>query len=259
MSRLLYDLSSENKKLAIEHYVFDKNLPTIVFLHDSLGCIQLWREFPKIIAEATKCNYLIYDRLGYGESSREINLPQRGKNYHEVEAKVLLELIGYFNIKKPILFGHSDGGTIALIAAALQPQLFLGIITEGAHIFVEDITLKGIKEAKESYLNTNLGEKLTKYHSNKVEDIFFAWTETWLHTSFGDWNIESLLPNIICPSLIIQGVNDEFGSLQQVESIINGISGKAEQLIIENAAHTPHKENAEVTIKAVVNFINKLG
>src|SRR5262249_47331630 len=147
-----------------------------------LGCITLWRDFPVNLAKLTGCNAIIYDRQGYGQSSHFDS--KRSKEYLEKEAEILAKLLEKCNIKKAILFGHSDGGSISLIAAARYPDRITGVITEGAHVFVEEITLQGIREAKELYKNTNLKEKLAKYHGEKTEDVFKAWTETWLSEEF---------------------------------------------------------------------------
>ncbi|WP_299216573.1 alpha/beta hydrolase [uncultured Aquimarina sp.] len=232
---------------------FNPLLSTIIFLHDSLGCIELWRDFPKNISKHTNCNVLSYDRQGYGKSDSFSEL-KRNKNYLYKEADILSKLIDQLALKNVILFGHSDGGSIALLTASLYPEKIKGIITEGAHVFVEKETLQGIRDAKVAYETTNLKEKLARYHGEKTEDVFRMWTETWLSPSFEDWNIESYLPAIQCPSLIIQGENDEYGSIAQVLSIIQKTSGDSESLIIPNAGHTPHKEATEVVLKKTTDF-----
>lgn len=137
------------------------NKPTIVFLHDSLGSIELWRNLPNELAEITECNVLIYDRLGYGKSD-PMATSIRSNNYLELEADILKELLIELNIENPILLGHSDGGSIALIVAGKYPNLIKGTIIEAGHIFVEDITLKGIYDAKKAYETTNLADRLKK-------------------------------------------------------------------------------------------------
>ena len=140
-----------------------KNVPTLIFLHDSLGCIKTWRDFPKQLAQKAECNHVIYDRLGHGESSLDPNMPDRGQDYLHKEAEILIEIVAQLKISKPILFGHSDGASIALIAAAKLPD-FLGIILEAPHIFVEDITLDGIRKMKKQYEETELKQKRIKYN-----------------------------------------------------------------------------------------------
>ncbi|MBL6449347.1 alpha/beta hydrolase [Fulvivirga sp. 29W222] len=231
--------------------------PTLVFLHDSLGCAQLWRDFPKILAEATQCNILVYDRLGYGKSD-PMPTPERPVNYMELEADILNGLLIQLEIDNAILFGHSDGGTIALHAASKYPKRIKAVICEAAHIFVEDVTLQGIYDAMETYKTTNLPERLEKYHGNKVDTLFKAWTETWTRSDYRDWNIEHCLPKIGCPLLFIQGEADEYGSLQQVEKTINQVSGISEKFIIPDVGHTPHKECPIVVLSRSVEFIEQL-
>lgn len=243
-------------KIAIKKIGNYINKPTIIFLHDSLGCIELWRDFPQQLSDITQCNVLVYDRQGYGKSCG-FSHAKRNNNYLELEADILNDLLEFWNIEKAILFGHSDGGSIALLTAAKYPDKILGIITEGAHVFVEDITLKGINEAKELYATTDLKSKLEKYHGENTEAMFWAWADTWTTDEFKSWNIEHFLPMIQCNSLIIQGEDDEYGSLKQVESITNKTSGKATKLIIPIIKHTPHKESPELILDESTQFINQ--
>jgi pimeloyl-ACP methyl ester carboxylesterase len=227
---------------------------TIIFLHDSLGCIKLWRDFPDKLGGLTKCNILVYDRQGYGKSCSFL-YSKRDNYYMEQEADLLSELIEYWSIDKAILFGHSDGGSIALITAGKYPERILGIITEGAHIFVEDVTINGIKEAIQLYKTTDLKTKLEKYHSNKTDQMFWAWASTWTASEFKSWNIEKFLPEIQCRSLIIQGEQDEYGTLKQVEHISKKTKGKSIQLVIPNVKHSPHKELPKIILEKSSNFI----
>ncbi|WP_449399127.1 alpha/beta fold hydrolase [Chryseobacterium wanjuense] len=245
------------KKLYIEHSNLFKNKPTIVFLHDSLGCTQLWRNFPEKLGEATQCNILVYDRLGYGKSS-PMPTYERDNDYMESEANLLNDLLNELEIKEIILFGHSDGGTIALISASKYPEKTKAVICEAGHIFVEDVTVKGVSDAFEAYKTTDLPERLQKYHGDKVEMMVKAWTEIWLSNRFRNWNIEYLLQNIEAPLLFIQGENDEYGTLNQVEKTVAQVSGSTEKFIIPNAGHTPHKEIPEIVLEKSAEFINRI-
>ena len=231
--------------------------PTIIFLHDSLGCLKLWRNFPKKLGELTKCNILIYDRQGYGESC-PFSYSKRNNYYIEQEADLLNKLLDFWKIDKAILFGHSDGGSIALITAGKYPQKIQGIITEGAHIFVEEVTIKGIEEAINLYKTTNLKTKLEKYHGSKTDKMFWAWASTWTTNEFKNWNIEGFLPKIECRSLIIQGEEDEYGTIKQVENIIMQTNGQSTQLVIPNVKHTPHREVPELILHKASKFIKKI-
>ncbi|MCE4064061.1 alpha/beta hydrolase [Chryseobacterium gleum] len=246
----------KDKKLYIEHNNQFKDKPTIVFLHDSLGSVQLWRDFPVKLAEAVQCNILAYDRLGYGKSYPMFT-HERPVDYMELEADLLNDLLAEMNITNVILFGHSDGGTIALITAAKYPERIKAVICEAGHIFVEDITLKGVYDAWEAYKTTNLPERLQKYHGDKVETLFKAWTETWTRDDYRTWNIEYLLKDITAPLLFIQGEADEYGTLDQVEKTVTQVSGSAEKYIIPNIGHTPHKEVPELVLGKAAEFIGK--
>lgn len=238
-----------------QHQLFEGR-PTLIFLHDSLGCVQLWRSFPELLAKATQCNILMYDRLGYGLSAPMKDYI-RPVNYMELEALLLDELLTHYQVAQRILFGHSDGGTIALTLASLFPGSILLTIAEAAHIFVEPVTLQGVEEAMVAYETTNLAERLQKYHGDKVDTLFKAWTLTWTRPDFRDWNIEYLLGNIQSPLLFIQGADDEYGSLKQVAETINKPKGLAEQFILPGIGHTPHKEAPAKVLEAVAAFINR--
>jgi len=245
------------KKLYTEYRRSFENKPTIVFLHDSLGCTQLWRDFPEKLALQTQCNVLVYDRLGYGKSFPMLTY-ERENNYMEQEADLLNDLLKELNINDVILFGHSDGGTIALIFAAKYPEKVIATLCEAGHIFVEEITVNGVKDAFEAYKTTNLPERLAKYHGDKVEMMVKAWKEIWLSNSFKSWNIEYLLKDITSPLLFIQGENDEYGTLDQVEKTISKVSGTAEKFIIPNIGHTPHKEIPDTVLQKSTEFISSI-
>ena len=232
--------------------------PTIVLLHDSLGCIALWRDFPERIAAATGCDALVYDRRGYGESSLFPPAP-RTPAYLEEEADILPSLLDRCGVREAILFGHSDGGSIALIAAAKYPSRVRALVTEGAHVFVEEITLAGIREAQEALRTTPLRQRLVRYHGPRTDGVTSAWIDTWLRPEFRDWNIEHFLPRISAPVLVLQGVNDEFGSRAQVDAIVGGTGGIGESLLVAGAAHTPHREATDVVITTTVDFLRRHG
>lgn len=231
-----------------------ENRPTLVFLHDSLGCVQLWRDFPDKLCEEVKGNMLVYDRQGYGKSS---SLPthQRTNDYLEKEADTLRDLLVTLDVKDVVLFGHSDGGSIALIAAGKYPSLFKAVVVEAAHIFVEDVTLQGIKAAVREYATTNLKARLEKYHGDKTEALFKAWTETWLSENFRSWNIEHFLPHIQCPVLFIQGELDEYGTARQMQGVSTQVNARVDLHLIPATGHTPHKEAAVKVIEIVSGFL----
>ena len=227
--------------------------PTLVFLHDSLGCITVWRDVPARIAEALGCHALVYDRRGYGRSSAFAPVPRR-PDYLEDEARGLLAVLDGCGVADAVLFGHSDGGSIALIAAAMYPERVRAIVTEGAHVFVEERTLEGIREAKGWLASTDLRERLERHHGVRTDGVTSAWIDVWLSPAFRDWNIERYLPHITCPALVLQGADDEYGTPAQVEAIVRGIGAQATGHLIPGARHTPHRETPEEVTVLVRDF-----
>ncbi len=252
-----YLLKTSVGDLSVLRYETYAGKPTIVFLHESLGCIELWRDFPKKLGELTECNVLVYDRLGYGQSGPFSSI-KRGIDYMDIEADILLEVIELCKIEKTILFGHSDGGTIALIFGAKYPSKVAGIISEAAHVFLEEEGLDGIRQAVRAFETTNLKTRLEKYHGNKTDDVFWIWAGTWLTDQFKAWNIEHYLPLITCPVLVIQGEEDEYGTLKQVDGIAGKVAGEAEKIVLPKVRHTPHKEVPETILQVSKDFISDL-
>jgi pimeloyl-ACP methyl ester carboxylesterase len=232
-----------------ENYNFTK--PTIVFLHEALGSVAQWRDFPKQIAEKTGCNAFAYDRLGHGLSDPIMN--KRNFNYLHQEAwEILPAVLAHVGIEYPVLFGHSDGASIALLYASRSSTLAL--VTEAAHVFVEDITLTGIEQTLTRW--DFLIERLTRFHGEKTVDLLRAWPDIWLDKSFKNWNIEEHLKNIACPALIIQGDTDEYGTSEQVKRIVKGIGKKAQELMVADCGHTPHKESPDKIEHPIINFLS---
>jgi pimeloyl-ACP methyl ester carboxylesterase len=227
---------------------------TLVFLHEGLGSIGMWHDFPTILAKITACDCLIYDRWGHGRSE-SLHVQRTFRYVHNEALDSLPEVLAHFRVDDAILIGHSDGGSIALIFAAEYPGIVRGVITEAAHVFVEEITLQGIREALDVYNKTDLKQKLTRYHGDNTEKIFRAWHETWLKPEFKSWDIQEYLPKITCPVLVIQGEDDQYGTAAQVEAIATQVTGKAKSLLIPDCAHTPHKEAKDRVIKEMTEFI----
>lgn len=228
--------------------------PSVIFLHDSLGCVDTWRDFPQLLAGQLGLDAVVYDRQGYGRSS-PFGAAARTPQYLEEEAQNLRVLLDVLKIDSAVLFGHSDGGSIALIAAALEPSCIAAVVTEGAHVFVEDLTLRGIRAAREEFATTKLAARLARYHGDKVPAIAKAWIDTWLSPGFRSWNIERYLSGVGCPVLVIQGEQDEYGTVDQVNAIVEGTGAHAEALLIPGVGHTPHREAPAIVLAAVTDFI----
>lgn len=246
-------------KLWVEqlHYAESAERPTLIFLHEALGSVALWKGYPTLLCEALQCNGVVYDRMGHGRSSPFSKA--RDNDYLEVEALLYLrELIDKLGLKKPILIGHSDGGTIALIYAARYSAQLSGIITEAAHIYVENDGADGMQTAIHQFEHTVFKEKLAKYHGEKTEALFYAWADTWTSEAFSSWNIEKQLAEINCPALILQGAQDEYASQQHMWDIAEGIGDNARGILIENCGHIPHLQAQEKTLALSKSFISRL-
>ncbi len=230
--------------------------PTLVFLHDSLGCITVWRDFPTRLAAALGCHALVYDRRGYGASS-PFGPEPRTLEYLDDEADVLHRVLDASGVSRAVLFGHSDGGSIALIAAARDDGRIQAVVSEGAHVFVEDITLEGIRTARDLLRTTDMRERLYRHHGERTDGVTSAWIDTWLSPAFRTWNIELLLPRITCPVLVLQGEHDEYGTAEQTRAIAAGVRGPAEVILLANAGHSPHRDDAEAVIRATQRFLEK--
>lgn len=245
-----------DKRLRVRHIkrVDGENKPSIVFLHEGLGCIELWKNFPDLLATETGHNVVVYERQGHGASS-PLDLP-RPLDYLEIEAQEYLpQLLKQLNIKCPILIGHSDGATIALIYAALYPVSM--VLTAAAHVLVEDITIKGVGGVAQHYHKNNIYKKLEKYHGTKAHDLFWAWADTWLNPAFKAWNIMHFLPQISCPVLLIQGRADEYASLDQQDLIAQKIGKLAQTIVLENCGHSPHIQAKSEFLEALCAFIKE--
>ena len=241
-------------RLYYENVAGPPERPYLVFLHEGLGCTAMWRDFPQRLCRRTGCPGLLYDRLGYGRSApfaepRTINYLHRAAliELPDVLNKLIPD-IGYF------LIGHSDGGSIALIHGAERPPLLRGIITEAAHVFVEEETLAGIRVATEAFAAGKL-QGLFTHHGEKTEAVFRAWSDTWLSGFFRHWNILYLLPSIECPVLAVQGADDQYGTVAQVETIVAKTPG-AVKAMVADCGHVPHKERTDEVLRLMAEFLS---
>ena len=231
--------------------------PMIIFLHEGLGCIKKWKDFPEVIGEETECRILIYDRYGYGKSEK-FSEP-RTSNYLNKEAfEFLPELLEKLHVnEKVILIGHSDGGSIALLYASKYSSRILGLITEADHLYCEEFTIAGIRDTIKDYEEGNLRSALRKFHGDKTDAVFYGWSHVWIAEENKNWNIESFLPLITCPVLAIQGKNDAYGTEKQLLSKKKLITGNVEIMYIDNCGHIPHFEATNDVKTKMVAFITK--
>lgn len=232
--------------------------PWIVFLHEGLGSVGMWKEFPQALCNAVHCRGLIYSRHGYGRSDALANA--RAVDYMHAEAiDVLPQLLAQLDIRQPILFGHSDGASIALIHAATYPDCVAGVIVLAPHIFVEQLSIDSIAAASQIYRTTDLKQKLSRYHDDP-DSAFRGWNDIWLHPDFRAWSIEPLLPRICAPILAIQGEQDEYGTMAQIDELARAASaaGIVQRLKLQQCGHSPQKDQPQAVIEAAAGFIANL-
>lgn len=230
---------------------------TLVFLHDGLGCVELWRDFPQRLAEATGCGAFVYSRLGHGRS--DPGELQRSLRFMHEEAEVLAEVLDAAGIQKAVLVGQSDGASIAIIhAGSPGARRVVALVTEAAHVFSEEKTRQAITAAMQEYRHGTLRQRLLRHHGENVDSVFGGWAGAWLDAGFGEWNIEAYLTRVRVPLLAIQGDADEYGTLGQVDAIEAGCAGPFERLILAGTGHSPHREQPERVIRAIAGFLGPL-
>ncbi|POZ60087.1 alpha/beta fold hydrolase [Chromobacterium alticapitis] len=243
-------------RLHHRHIAGAADLPCLVFLHEGLGCDAMWKDFPDQLCRATASPGLVYDRQGYGKSD-PLSRPRAIHYLHEyalVELPLLLQSL--LPDRDYILVGHSDGGSIALLHAAEQPARLKGVIAVAAHVFVEDLTLAGIRQARDAWHAGKLAG-LARHHGDKTEALFHAWADTWLSPGFAHWNIEYALPSISSPLLAMQGAGDQYGSAAQLDAIA-GQSRRGRQALLPDCGHSPHLESPQAALAAMADFILNL-
>ena len=228
---------------------------TLVLLHEGLGSIAMWRDFPQRLAHATQSSVLVYSRHGYGNS--DALETRRGVAYMHDEALVTLpQFLEALSIERPLLVGHSDGGSVALIHAGGSGRAVAGVVTIAAHVIVEDISVASIAAARDAYRTTDLRSKLARYHAD-VDGAFWGWNDIWLDPAFRAWNIEECLPRIACPILAIQGEDDEYGTMDQLARIARG-ARDVEIVRLDHCAHSPQRDQPDLLLTAIARFVERL-
>jgi pimeloyl-ACP methyl ester carboxylesterase len=229
--------------------------PVLVFLHEGLGSIRQWRDFPAAVSAATGCPALVYDRYGYGQS--DVLEGRRTAQFMHDEALVALpELRKNLRIENPVLIGHSDGASIALIHAGRHAVR--GVVAMAPHVFIEPVCLRSVDAAAKTFESTDLPAKLGRYHRDSAK-TFYGWADTWRAPEFRNWDIrEDFLPAIRCPVLAIQGHDDEYGTLAQLDEICTRVSGPCELLKLDACGHTPFRDQPDTVLAAVTRFVKPL-
>ena len=227
--------------------------PALVFLHEGLGSAGALLKFASAVSEATGRGALVYSRVGYGASD-PTPLPLPVRFMHD-EALILSEVLDTVEIEEAVLVGHSDGASIALIhAAGPGAGRIRGLVLLAPHSLIEPVTISSIAALPERFEQGDLREKLTRLHGGNTDRIFHAWTKAWLQPEFASWNIEDLLPFVNCPVLVIQGADDEYGTIRQVEVIAARAGGPVETLVLPECGHVPHRDQRDATLAAIAAF-----
>ncbi|HNC51341.1 MAG TPA: alpha/beta hydrolase [Accumulibacter sp.] len=232
-----------------------RDRPTLVLLHEGLGSVAFWREFPARLAQASGCRTLCWSRRGYGDSA-PLTAPRTACYLHEEASQQLPSLLTALAIERPLLIGHSDGGSIALLYAAAWPDRAAGIVVLAPHEFVEEKALLGIRLAGETYANSDWPRKLGRYHRDP-DAVFRAWHDTWLSPEFRSWDITGCLSKITCPILAIQGEDDEYATMRQIECIAEA-APDVDLLKLADCRHSPHRDQPQAVIEAIVGFVDRL-
>ena len=231
--------------------------PALVFLHEGLGSIRQWRDFPAQLAQATGCRALVYDRYGYGRSDVLAEKRRTVRFMHDEALHALPEMLTALEIENPILVGHSDGASIALIHAGAGHRV-RGVVAMAPHVFIEPICLASIKKAKTAFETTDLAARLGRYHRDAGR-TFYGWADVWLDPEFAGWDIrEDYLPGVRSPVLAIQGHDDEYGTMAQLDEIARRVQGPCELLKLQNCGHAPFRDQPETTLQAAARLVSSV-
>ena len=228
--------------------------PTVVFLHEGLGSVALWKDFPERFCRAGGFRGLVFSRYGYGRSTPRPSAERWPVDFMHCQAwEVLPALFAELGIERPWLFGHSDGGSIALLYAARFPDAVRGLVVVAPHVRVEDVSVTSIAEARTAWLEGGLRERLARYHDD-VDSAFWGWNDIWLDPAFRAWDIRAELPSIRAPLLAVQGEDDEYGTLAQIEGIA-GLAPQTRLLVLPACGHSPHRDQPERLIDEAARFM----
>ena len=257
------DIDWRGRPIRIEHQWIcaDRtDRPLLIFLHEGLGSVSMWRDFPARVCQALGYRGLVWSRPGYGRSTPRATTDLWDVDFMHRQADevlpALLERAGVDAERQPVwLFGHSDGGSIALLHAAHFPQRVVGAIVLAPHIMVEDLSVLSIAKARTAYLETDLRERLSRHHANP-DSAFWGWNDIWLHPPFRHWSIENEIKTIRCPLLAVQGLDDEYGTLEQIRGIARRVP-QTRLLELPDCGHSPHRDQPDALIEAVKQFVEQ--
>jgi len=250
------DVAVDGVRLETATLAGDPARAAIVLLHEGLGSVSLWRDVPQRLRARTGRTVVAYSRRGYGGSD-PLDAKREPSFMHVEATRVLPALLRELRLERPIVFGHSDGASIALLFAGAFPDALSGLILEAPHVFVEDLSVRSIETARRAYETTDLRAKLARHHAD-VDGAFYGWNDVWLDPRFRDWNIEDAASAVRVPLLLIQGENDEYGTLAQIDAIA-ARAPQADILVVSGAGHSPHRDDPDLIVERVGDFVDRLG
>jgi len=259
------DVPFDGRSVRIEHRWLSReryDAPLIVFLHEGLGSLAMWKDYPRQLCDAGGYRGLVFSRPGYGRSTPRPPGERWNVDFMHGQAQRLLpqlfDRLGVADERDaPWLFGHSDGASIGLIHAATFPSSVAGVIAVAPHIVVEDVSIRSIEDARDAYRSGNVRTRLARYHDD-ADSAFFGWNDIWLDPRFRAWSIEALLPSIACPVLAIQGTDDEYGTLAQVAGIRERVP-HSEVVVLDDCRHSPHRDQPHALTRAAIDFMTRHG
>jgi len=236
----------------------DNSPATLIFLHEGLGSVAMWKDFPERLSKLTGMNALVYSRRSYGKSSR-LEQPRQVDYMHDEAGRFLPQVLERAGISEPVFIGHSDGGSIALIytGAGLHPAP-RALVLLAPHVFTEELSIRSIRRARQAWDDGDLRERLAPYHDD-VDNAFRRWNDIWLDARFRSWNIEASLPAVTCPVLHIQGVEDEYGTFEQARAVRAGCRGEVEIMMLEECGHAPFRDQPHRTLAGIRAFLARHG
>jgi pimeloyl-ACP methyl ester carboxylesterase len=234
----------------------DPGKPYLVFLHEGLGSVSMWRDFPDKVARQAGARALVYSRQGYGQSG-PLTGPRAPKFMHDEALVMLPALLKRLGIEQPILIGHSDGASIALIHAAERRENTRGVVLMAPHVFVEAITVESIARIAETYEASDLRARLTRHHAH-VDDAFRGWSRIWLDPRFRTWSLGAEVQRLSVPTLLIQGEDDEYGTLAQIDAISEAAPGPVQRVVLSNCGHVPFRDQEAGVLDAVAGFVERI-
>lgn len=263
------DIAHDGRRVALEYrwiepsdrhdpHEVEDAAPLVVFLHEGLGSVAMWKDYPQRLCDAGGFRGLVFSREGYGRSTPRRRNERWPVDFMHVQARdVLPRVFAKLGIgargQQPWLLGHSDGGSIALIYAATFPERVAGVVALAPHIFVEDVSIESIAAARTTYLAGDLRDRLARYHAD-ADSAFFGWNDVWLDPAFRGWSIEAMVAKVRCPLLVVQGANDEYGTLAQVEGIRTR-APHAKIVVLADCGHSPQRDQPEALTRTVTDFI----